>query len=238
MSANTQYFSQARTEMHKYLPNTATKVLDVGCGEGRFLAEYHNSDKIEKWGMEIDIDSAKIAESKYHQVFVGDVLSNFDCLPDDYFDCIVFNDILEHLVNPEEVLKLSKEKLSQNGCIIASIPNVRYITNLINLNLKKNWEYEDFGILDRTHLRFFTKNSIINMFQRLKYQILTLEGINPINDIRFSLLNLLSLGYLTDTKYLQYAVVAKPHTCESEKYAKSLDDSSASICQCVKMKTS
>jgi len=233
-----KYFSQTRPEMHKYLPATASKILDVGCGEGRFLSEQPLSSKIEKWGMDIDAISAMIAEEKYHKVLIGDVQSNFASLPNDYFDCIVFNDILEHLVNPEEILLMANSKLLHNGTIIASIPNVRYITNLINLNLKKNWEYEEHGILDRTHLRFYTKKSIINMFLRLNFEIVKLEGINAIKDFRFTLLNIMSLGYLSDTRYLQYAVVAKPHYCEAEKYAKSLDEATPMICQCVKMKTS
>ena len=81
-------------------------------------------------------------------------------LPDNNFDVVIFNDVLEHFENPWAVLENVKTKLNASGVVVASIPNVAYITNLVELILKKDWRYKpEGGILDKTHLRFFTKKS-------------------------------------------------------------------------------
>ena len=72
------------------------------------------------------------------------------------------------------------------------------------------WKYEDAGILDKTHLRFFTKNSITDMFNDLNFTIIKMHGINEIKTWKFNLINVLLFGYLSDTRYLQFACVVKP----------------------------
>jgi hypothetical protein len=101
-----------------------------------------------------------------------------------------------------------RPKLSVNGIVIASIPNVRYFGNLYELLLKKDWEYKDSGILDTTHLRFFTKLSMKRMFEDAGYELIRQEGIKKITSWRFRLLNLLTFGFLDDTKYLRFACIA------------------------------
>ena len=75
--------------------------------------------------------------------------------------------------------------------------------------VSKQWKYEDAGIMDKTHLVFY-KESIEDMFDSLGYRIVELKGINGINSWKFSLLNALSMGYLSDTRYLQFACVVTP----------------------------
>ncbi|MCX6778936.1 MAG: class I SAM-dependent methyltransferase, partial [Candidatus Magasanikbacteria bacterium] len=188
----------------------AKKILDVGCGMGLFGEQLKKKLNAEVWGMELDNKSGLVAKEKINRVLIGDVFQLINDLPNTYFDCIVFNDILEHLADPFSLLSRIKEKLSTNGVIVCSIPNVRYFINLKNLLVQKQWKYEDAGILDKTHLRFFTQKSIVDMFESLDYKIIKMEGINPINSWKFTLLNILSLRYLSDTEYLQFACVAKP----------------------------
>lgn len=203
------YYSQTRSEMLKYIPNEASFILDVGCGTGNFgqlIKEKKQS--IEIWGIELDAESATDAYQKLDRVLTGDVCILADTLPDEYFDCIVFNDILEHLVDPYSLLTKIKSKLKSDGAVVCSLPNVRYLPNLRDLILKKQWNYVDAGILDKTHLRFFTKNSIIDMFDNLDFELQTIEGINPIKSIKFDIINILALGTLSDTRFLQFACVA------------------------------
>jgi hypothetical protein len=78
------------------------------------------------------------------------------------------------------------------------------------LVIDKQWKYEKYGVLDKTHLRFFTKKSILEMFEMLGYNVLSLDGINSIWPWKVRLLNMLLFGALSDTRYLEFACVAKP----------------------------
>ena len=204
------YYLQARPEMMEFIPENSKKILDAGCGEGYFGKQLKERNNAEVWGIEIEDKAAQIAEKNIDKVLCGSIEQHIAGLPDNYFDCIVFNDVLEHLADPYSVLKNIKQKLAINGLIVSSIPNVRYFFTLYGLLIKKQWKYEDFGVLDRTHLRFFTKKSIIDMFGALGYDVISIKGINPIRSWKFKILNALSLGYLSDTCYLQYATVVKP----------------------------
>ena len=143
-------------------------------------------------------------------VVIADIETSSIDLPNKYFDCIVFNDILEHVRDPWNVLKRFKSYLKEDGCIIASIPNVRYYNNVKRLLLHKSWDYESSGILDYGHLRFFTKKSILSMFYECGYTVVNLEGINPVKlSWQLSLVNTILCDILCDMKYLQFACVAK-----------------------------
>jgi 2-polyprenyl-3-methyl-5-hydroxy-6-metoxy-1,4-benzoquinol methylase len=204
------YYSQRRSEMIEFIPNGAKRILDIGCGEGVFGEQLKEKLSAEVWGVEVDKTAGAIAQTKYDRVYIGDILKLVDGLPVEYFDCIVFNDVLEHLVDPFGILVRIKNKLIKGGVIISSIPNVRHYSVLKDLLIKKQWKYRDVGVLDKTHLRFFTLRSIIEMFNSLDYYIVTIKGINQIRSRVFSILNVLSFGYLSDTKYLRFVCVAKP----------------------------
>ena len=203
------YYKRDRPEMLDFIPSSSGKILDVGCGEGCFGLKLKKLG-MEVWGIELNRESAVIAQKKLNRVIIGDVFNLIDDLPDHYFDCVVFNDVLEHLIDPFTLLMKLKKKLSAKGFVVASIPNVRYFYNLKNLVIKKQWKYEDDGILDKTHLRFFTKDSIRETFNLLGYEVLRIEGIHAFNPSwMFKLLNLVLFGQLSDTKYLQFACVVR-----------------------------
>ena len=204
------YFSYKRTEMLRYVPISAHTILDVGCGDGSFGMEVKNQFRAEVWGIEINKEVASVAAKRIDKVLDGDVSTIIGQLPNSYFDCIFFNDILEHLVDPYKVLISIKHNLRPEGIVICSLPNVRYFFVLYDLLVKKQWIYQDVGVLDKAHLRFFTRSSIIDMFGALDYQVLKIEGINPIMSWKYHVLNIASLGYLSDTRYQQFACVAKP----------------------------
>jgi hypothetical protein len=95
--------------------------------------------------------------------------------------------------------------------VVASIPNVRYFFNMWNLVVHQDWQYTEQGILDRTHLRFFTRRSILATFESLGYCVECIEGINPLGRSRkFHLLNWLLFNKIEDMRYVQFAVVARP----------------------------
>ncbi|MFD2561596.1 class I SAM-dependent methyltransferase [Aquimarina rubra] len=203
------YFNNARHEMLDFLPENTKTLLDVGCGEGAFASFIKEKYQTETWGIELMKEEGEKAEKLLDKVFIGEVEGFIDELPDNYFDAIYFNDVLEHLVDPYMVLEKIKSKLSKDGVIISSIPNMRYHSALKNLVLNKNWEYEDHGIMDKTHLRFFTGKSIANMYTRLGYKIITHKGINKTKSIKPYLYNLPLFFTAMDMRYLQYATVVK-----------------------------
>jgi 2-polyprenyl-3-methyl-5-hydroxy-6-metoxy-1,4-benzoquinol methylase len=210
-----EYFQEERHEMLKYVPQESRIILDVGCSSGTFGQILKSSRNIEVWGVELDRDSALDASQKLDKVINAAFSPDLN-LPPKEFDCIVFNDVLEHLTDPWSALTYSKELLRDGGVIVSSIPNVRYFNNAWEFLVDKNWNYTDWGILDKTHLRFFTQKSILSMFDSLNYDIESIVGINPLNVLhpqhvrKFGLLNKLLLNNIEDMNYLQFAVVARP----------------------------
>jgi hypothetical protein len=133
--------------------------------------------------------------------------------------------VLEHFVDPFQILRFCKNLLNDHGCIVASIPNVRYFGNIWKLLIHKDWKYTEHGILDQTHLRFFTRRSISETLEDLNYQILLIEGINPIDTkhpyhrLKFNLLNSVLLNQIEDMRYFQFAVVAQPREINADHIA-------------------
>ena len=207
-----KYYTQSRSEMLSFIPKTASKILEVGCGRGIFSSQLLTS-KREIWGVEINSNIAKEASNKLFKVIAKPFVDALSELPDNYFDVIIFNDVLEHLLYPWDDLLKIKPKLKDNGVIVSSIPNVRYSKNLFNFLFKKDWKYTKQGILDSTHFRFFTKKSIKQLYKKSGYEIISIKGINITKSFAFFpfavLFNIIFLGTQLDMFFMQYAVVAK-----------------------------
>lgn len=205
-----QYSNNDRPEMRKYIPENAKYILEVGCNDGTFCGKLRSKDR-EVWGLEYNEEAAKMAKDKCDKLLIGDFFALFQELPKSYFDCVIFNDVLEHLYSPWDTIRMVKELLRKDGVIVSSIPNFRYISNLI---LEILW-YGDFkykpegGILDDTHIRFFTSKSIVRMYREQGYEIVQHEGIKPCKSWKEKLFIWLTFGKLEDARYKQFATVAK-----------------------------
>jgi len=206
------YYENRREGMLKYIPGSARTTLEFGCAQGGFSALIREKLGAETWAVELDAQAAAEASQRLDRVIHRDAAQALDEIPDRYFDCIIFLDILEHMVDPYSLLRHVSRKLTGDGVIVASIPNARYYRNYIEFAIKGNWDYTEAGTLDKTHLRFFTYNSICKMFEQLGFDILTLEGINPTRNRKLRFVNLLFCNALADLKYLQFVVVARPVT--------------------------
>lgn len=202
------YYGNHRPDVAVHVPPTTKTILDIGCGNGAFLKWIKDKTGAETWGIELVDEIAERAKEQADNILNGKVEEVLHLVPDGYFDCITFNDVLEHLLAPDEVLRMVKPKLSEKGIIIASIPNVRYFSNLHEIIIKKDWEYKDSGILDSTHFRFFTQKSMKKMFEKTGYSLKGQFGINKLNSWKFKILNLFTLGFINDTKYLQFICIA------------------------------
>lgn len=204
------YFNSPRPEMLNYIPKAAKKVLDVGCANGMFACLVKQEFDATVWGIEINPDAAHIASKNLDRVIVKDIFDAFSDLPEKYFDCVVFNDVLEHLVDPYSVLDKIKKFLSPEGVVVASIPNIRHAPVLFDLVVNGNWDYAEYGVLDKTHLRFFTKASIKKMFSNLGYDLIQMNGINRSESIKGKIISKLLIGAISDMKYIQFACLARP----------------------------
>lgn len=190
------------------LPQQYSKVLEIGCGEGVFRQNL--SQDSEFWGVEPDRVSAKAAAKKIETVLIGTYEEMYNDIPNDYFDLVICNDVIEHLVDHDVFFQSIKKKLTKDGCLVASIPNVRYIKNLNELLVKKDWEYKSDGILDRTHLRFFTEKSLRRTIIDNGFVVDKFMGINPYKKkgfgVRRFLYNLAISLLGADLRYMQFGI--------------------------------
>lgn len=206
----TGYYQSIREDMLKFIPDGTNTTLEFGCGFGAFSALLKENFGAETWAVEIDKAAALEAAKKLDRVINADAVASLKDIPDGYFDCIILFDVLEHLVDPYKLLRGLKSKLTAEGVIVASIPNVRFYRNMVDFVIRGNWDYKDKGVLDKTHLRFFTYKSIMKTFSQLGFEVLEIEGINPTSSRNFKVLNWLLFNKISDARYAQYACVAKP----------------------------
>lgn len=197
-----------RHELLPYVPESARRILDVGCGSGAFGRLLRSGrDGLELWAVEPDGAAAQAARDGFDHVIVGEFPE--PALPARGFDVVVFADVLEHLATPEHALAEAARLLAPGGCVLASMPNVRHWRDVLApLLLRGTWTYTERGILDRTHLRFFTRSSMRALFEDNGWVVDVHDGINPSR--RDKLASVLSGGRLDEFLYPQYVVVARP----------------------------
>jgi ubiquinone/menaquinone biosynthesis C-methylase UbiE len=205
------YFSNERREMLHFIPRTCQKLLDVGCGAGEFGALVKKQLGAEVWGVELNAKAAGFAKEKLDTVMHAPFSAELE-LPDNYFDVITFNDSLEHFPDPYPPLEFCKRKLAKGGVVVCSLPNVRYIENVYHFLVDMDWKYEDCGILDSTHLKFFTKKSMLRTFDNARYDVLSIAGIRPHywSGKKIFLLRLFFRKWVDDMKYMNYVSVIAP----------------------------
>ena len=170
-----QYYTNSRLDIQATLNiENINSILEIGCASGVMGEALKMKNKnIFYFGIDYDIDSLNIARTRLDQVHL------FDFNIDDYnkldeiilhkFDHIIFADVLEHLLYPMNIIKYFKKYLKPNGKIIISIPNIAHISVIKQLFFKLDFHYQDEGILDRTHLHFYTKKSFTRELNHLGF---------------------------------------------------------------------
>ena len=141
------YYDNTRPEMLTFIPSDCKTFLDVGCANGFFGSEIKKHiPESTVHGVEPNPSCFEIASKNIDHVFYGDINNEF--IFENQYDCIIFNDSLEHIDYPVEALNRAKELLTPNGYIVASIPNLRFYPVLVDLVFNKNFEYTEQGVLD------------------------------------------------------------------------------------------
>ncbi|WP_457749107.1 class I SAM-dependent methyltransferase [Sulfurimonas sp.] len=161
------YFQNVRKELLELIPKSKRdgRVLEVGAGSGatlRFAKENHYAKEV--YGIEL----CKL-DGQNEEVFDGFIVGNIETMEllpyeKDFFDVILCGDVLEHLVDPYSVVLRLKKYLKEDGVLIASLPNIRHFSILKKIIFQGDFRYEESGILDKTHLRFFCKKNMIELF--------------------------------------------------------------------------
>lgn len=203
-------YQNERADVASLVPLEALHVLDIGCGTGdlgRLLKK--RNQKLQVTGVEVSTRAGEMAKLVLDQVHIGPVESMLDRLPAGDFDCVILADVLEHLVDPWSVLRALKSRLSPAGVVVASVPNVRHYHVWAPLALYGRWDYSEWGLLDSTHLRFFTRSTLSEMFRWAGYDM-HVNGANYQAGRYLLALNKLTCGLFDDVLALQYLVTATP----------------------------
>ncbi len=201
------YYLGSRDDLIRLIPAGAGKVLEIGCAAGMTGRTLKARGFEEVVGVELVEDVARKAQGHYDRVITGDVEKMQLPYEKGHFDCILYGDVLEHLVDPWRLLREHKELLGREGAIVCSIPNIRYYKQMKKLFLRGEWEYRERGILDRTHLRFFTVKSIRAMIEDAGFEITTMIK-RPSGAKWLKWLNRALCNRLIDHLVVQYVFVA------------------------------
>ncbi|MCI5116479.1 MAG: class I SAM-dependent methyltransferase [Candidatus Electrothrix sp. LOE1_4_5] len=206
-----QYYQKIRKNLIAEVSGQKNKILEVGCANGLTGHKLKKSGiASEVIGIEINPNAAKEASRYLDHVVCGDIETlslEESLLAQESFDYIIYGDVLEHLRDPWTQLVRLKSLLKTNGHIIISLPNIRYWSVLAPLLFKGDWHYTDAGILDRTHLRFFTKKTAIELCQQAGFTRITCKAsINRRLDQYF---NTLSFGFIEEFVSPQWTLICK-----------------------------
>lgn len=177
-----KYFAGARKDwIDQLLPNPTGVILEVGCASGNtgFLAL--SQGKCGRYcGIELMHEPAASARQKISEVLVGNVETLELNWPDSHFDVLIMSEVLEHLVDPWTVLKRIRPLLKSGAVVFASSPNVSH-HQIVRMILSNRWDLANEGVMDRTHLRWFTPYSYAKMFEDCGYIVDRVAPIVPLS---------------------------------------------------------
>lgn len=205
------YYAGTRADVIDMIPAAVDRALDIGCGAGNTLALLKRHGLV-RWtmGMELHQGAARAAAARLDRVQTGNCETDAIDLAPESVDLILCMDVLEHLVDPWAMMRRLHPLLRPGGVLVANIPNVRHIKVVWDLAVRGRWRYADDGILDRTHLRFFTRDGARAL---VECSGLRVERIKPVPGLKpwknKWIYNRLLFGALTDLYPVSYMMRAR-----------------------------
>jgi 2-polyprenyl-3-methyl-5-hydroxy-6-metoxy-1,4-benzoquinol methylase len=200
------YYEQFRPDIISAVPPDARTVLSVGCAAGRTEAELVKRG-IKVVGVEINPEAAKIARQRGLTILDGDVSEIDVAVAGEFYDCIIYADVLEHLPDPLSVLQRHVSSLKKGGTVIISVPNFRHHSVFQQLFVHGHISYTDAGVLDRTHLRITTRKMVLEWFELAGLQKTFLKYVIPRR--RDRLISAALLGLLREFMATQILTVGR-----------------------------
>ena len=210
-------------DLLRLIPDHSVNLIEIGCSSGALAREFKKINPVcSYYGIDIDPEYVELARRFCDQT----ATLNIDEADEKFFkingdrDCWIFGDTLEHLKDPWRVLKLIRANMPTDGSIVACIPNAQHWSILARLSVG-DFRYEDSGLLDRTHLRWFTRQTIIEMFDGAGFTIA--EGFprifhEPQRDLFLPIIGELARAAgaepdaaINDSLALQYVIRAVPN---------------------------
>lgn len=202
------YFGAVGLHVLSRLPGDCRRVLELGCGTGATGAAAKAKDPGLEWiGVEMVPDAAQTARSVLDSVHQGDIADIPSEMLGGQFDAIVASEVLEHLVDPWQVVANLARHLRHGGVFIASTPNIASRHVIAGL-VRGRFDYCEEGVMDRTHLRWFTPASFAQMFAQAGLAVQTCEPVEPLR-AKASLINRLTGGHLRHLFHNQIVLVAR-----------------------------
>ena len=205
----TAYFTRVRMDILPMLPANSESVLEIGCGNGatlRYIKEAGLCKHV--YGMELTEAMGLEAKPHVDQLWVGDAEVLIHSMEASQYNVILCLDVLEHLVDPWSFVAQLSRLLKPGGCIIASIPNLRTFTVIWNLLVRGRFDYASHGIMDQTHLRFFTKKTAIGLLNTEELAVDRWEYSPFAPWSKSMILNLCTFGLFRNLLTQQYLVRA------------------------------
>ena len=181
------YYSNPRPELVEFLTRKLSKnifrgkVLEIGPGNGAFFEHISCEEITESWAIENAVDCSESLSTRFDKVFIGLFSSYSVEIPDNYFDLVVANDVIEHMTDHIGAIAEIKRVLRPGGLLVGSVPNFLFFRNTYHVFGTCAFEYENSGVRDRTHFRFFTFSSLRKIFLDQKFERVVLTGINSPN---------------------------------------------------------
>ncbi len=201
------YYAHARTEIIALLPPSLHRVADVGGSSGATLSAIRAArPDVETVCIDTHLPSLQLARQRGHATVVCDLDAGTPHVIADC-DAVLFLDVLEHLVDPWRVLADAVRKTRAGTTFIVSLPNVRFWEVSAGLFFRGRWELQDAGVMDRTHLRFFTRLGGAQLVHGAGLTLQRTIGKLP-GARRYGLLDRVTIGTLHDFLSAQYLYVA------------------------------
>lgn len=172
---NPLYYSAVRSDVISIVPIKKYKrILEIGGGESNTLLELAKLNQSEGWA--IDLINVKHKNIKAIKGSIEDE-TVAKKIPDQYFDLILACDLLEHLTDTDHFFSLMHKKLTKNGLLILSVPNIRQLRSLFYLFIKGSFPRYDAGLFDKTHLRWFCKKDVINFASNNRFTLVDYKSV-------------------------------------------------------------
>ena len=193
------YFNRARHDILPLLPTQAARCLELGAGTGATLAWLKATGKVQHTtGVELMRRWEAQGQANSDQWITGDAVAVVQQLENDTYDLILCLDVLEHLLDPWGMVDQLSRLLKPGGLLIVSLPNLRTAKVLSNLLWSGRFDYAEQGIMDRTHLRWFTRHSALELLNRAPLQVQKWQASTNAPGSKSAIANALTFGIFAD----------------------------------------